>query len=160
LAFLGLAIHGSHLRSSDNQFAGNAESTLQGLVIAVSHQAAAMRGKIEASALAMVHHDRNIAGHLSASAQTISSAVKRVQPHAHTEKHPPRAARPSRIDTASVPQPSAEARVPEAVPTFKSLLAPDSLAAGIIGLLLYMLFAVVLIRKRGGLRAFGDHQAI
>ena len=127
-----------------------------------------MRGKIEASALAMIHHDRNIAGHGSAtSARWIPADGRRklkaiADQQANTESgaSQPRAAPAFRIDTASVPQPSAEARVPEAVPTFKSLLAPDTLAAGIIGLLLYMLFAVVLIRKRGGLRAFGDHQAI
>jgi len=36
----------------------------------------------------------------------------------------------------------------------KNLVTPDSLAAGVVGLLFYSLFAVVLVRKKGGLRAF------
>ena len=64
------------------------------------------------------------------------------------------------LNTASLHQPIDTAEVSETAAPFKILLTPDSMAAGIMGLLLYVLFAVVLIRKRGGLHAFGDRKVI
>jgi hypothetical protein len=43
---------------------------------------------------------------------------------------------------------------------FKSLVTPDSLVAGIAALLLYLIFVVVLVRIKGGLRAAGGSHAV
>ncbi len=169
LAFLGLAIHGSHLASSDNQFAANAAFTIETLATNVSRATVSVRGKSEALASAMVDKIRSLAGHASpaTSMRWAPPTITKSKPTA--DKHPgrvmsshrqPRAASATHLNTASLHQALATTEAPETAAPFKILLTPDSMAAGIMGLLLYVLFAVVLIRKRGGLRAFGDRPAI
>ncbi|HVN28909.1 MAG TPA: hypothetical protein VMT64_10510 [Candidatus Binataceae bacterium] len=42
---------------------------------------------------------------------------------------------------------------------FQGLIAPDSLLAAMAALVLYLIFVVILVQIRGGLRAFADNQA-
>jgi hypothetical protein len=169
LAFLGLAIHGSHLANVDNQFAANAESTLEPLANGLFSQAAALRSKTEALAAASLHDLRNFAAHASASNAEnglSSTIIKSKTPPDQQIKRAPliphltRVAPAARTGGALSQRHLENAEAPETPATLKSLFTPDRMAAGIMGLVFYVLFAVVLIRKRGGLRAFADRQAI
>jgi hypothetical protein len=42
---------------------------------------------------------------------------------------------------------------------FDGLLAPDSMIAAMAALLLYLIFLVILVQMKGGLRALSDSQA-
>ena len=42
---------------------------------------------------------------------------------------------------------------------FAGMISPDSMVAAMAALLLYLIFVVVLVQMKGGLRAFGDGQA-
>jgi hypothetical protein len=42
---------------------------------------------------------------------------------------------------------------------FEGMISPDSMIAAMAALLLYLIFVVVLVQIKGGLRAFGDSQA-
>jgi hypothetical protein len=63
MAFVGVAIHGSHLTSPDNQFAANTGAAAKGLAKVVYDHAAAWRGKTEALALGAAHEASTAAGH-------------------------------------------------------------------------------------------------
>ncbi len=169
LAFLGLAIHGSQLANTDNQFAANAESALDPLANGLFSQAAALRSKTEVLAAAGLRDLRNFAAPASASnaksglfstiIKSKTTANKQSKP-APLIQHQTRVAPATRTVAASLQQRLENAEAPETPATLKSLLTPDRMAAGIMGLVFYVLFAVVVIRKRGGLRAFSHRQAI
>jgi hypothetical protein len=170
LGLLALAIDGAHLATLDNQFTANAESSFKGLARNISLQTGAIRARLRASAPAIVHKTRNIAGHGSAvtSVRWIPATVAKLKaiadqqakPFERFQHHQPRVAPAFRTNAASLQKRLDKTEVAEFPPKFKSFLAPDNIAAGITGLVLYVLFAYVLIRKRGGLRAFGDRPAL
>ena len=249
LAFVGVAIHGSHLANPDNQFAANAGSAIEGLLKAVSNQTASLCGKTEAVALAAAHKPQAVVGHARATTSTPSSLVMIAQAdvpavtqatHMARVHHKAHAVKPAQFDTVSLPSrhghrgrhqhapvvvaaAEAPARAPDPewsgnlpdLPNFvtaesskaghrildalsglphlrskgasvmdslgshfdvtnpdsvavrdhpssifENLFTPDSLVAGIAALLLYMIFVVVLVRIKGGLRAIGGSHAV
>src|SRR5271166_2318060 len=55
LAFVGVAVHGSHLNNPDNPFVANTNAAFKGLAATVSSQAISIRGKTATLALAATH---------------------------------------------------------------------------------------------------------
>jgi hypothetical protein len=159
LALVGIAIHESRLATSENQYGANAGAVIKGLAATISHQTASMRGRTEAFALAAIRDFHAVVK--QAPTPSSADAVRPVAPsvvkhtthvaRVHEKAH---AAQSVRIDTATPRSHPASAARRDIPSMLKNLVTPDSLAAGVVGLLLYILFAVVLVRKKGGLRAF------
>jgi hypothetical protein len=257
LAFVGVAIHGSHLANPDNQFAANTGAAIQGLAKALSNQTASLRGDTEALALAAAQKAQATIGHATgtprtatpSSPATIAQADLPAVVHTghaaqvvHRKAH---AAPPALVQTSSLephhsqrerhrhaPVVMAAAKMPVEVPDpqwsgnlldlpdfvlaegsragyrildamqgglelcglprlrskgegamnslgnhfdvtnpdgvalhdpssmFEGLVSPDSLVAAITALFLYMIFVVVLVHIKGGLRASGGSHAV
>ena len=75
LAFVGVAIHGSHLANPDNQFAANTGAAIKGMAKAVSNRTASLRGKTEALALAAAQKAQAAVDHATGTAMTASALV-------------------------------------------------------------------------------------
>jgi hypothetical protein len=169
LVSVGVAIHGSHLANSNNQFAANADVAMRSLAEAVSRQAASVRGKIEALAPGTMRNATSAVGShavrisdQTTSATTIASVgapvVKRPR-HLSPIIKKERGANPVRIDSP-LPERVERGELRNTSSMFRSFVSPDRLAAGILALLFYILFVCVLLRKKGGLRAFSGSHAV
>ena len=170
LASVGVAVHGSHLANSNNQFAASADVAMRSLADAVSRRTASNRGKLEALAPATMHNTRRIDGvhqlrrsDQTTSATTIASiaapVVERLR-HLSQNYEKERAANPVRIDSAPLQERIDRGRLHQTYSILRGYVSPDRLAAGILGLFFYMLFVCVLLRKKGGLRAFSRGHAV
>ena len=166
LAVVGIAIHGSHLGNLDNQFAANAASAIKAMTTAVSSRSAALHAGTEALTLAAVHNARALLGRATVTPsspatipKTDVAAVRHVA-HVVPVIHGVRSVHPGRVDLVSREPHSEGVAIRNNSSIFKDLLAPDSLVAGITALFLYIVFVVVLVRKKGGLRAFSRSHAV
>jgi hypothetical protein len=167
VAIVALAIHGSHIVSSENQFGANAEVAFQTLATTASTRTASVRGQTEAFALAIVHGTKPVQRPVTAGIAPAQSrlthpkadtrAAQRIAQHVRIS--PELGSKPiARGTTSPVAQPPTS-RLHDAASMLKSFLTPDAITAAIVSLLLYILFVVILIRRNGGLRAFSRRQA-
>jgi hypothetical protein len=170
LVSVGVAIHGSHLANSNNQFTADADVAIRSLADVVSRQIASIRGKIEALTPATMNNARSIVGNhdvrmpdqttsTTTVARVAAPTVKRLRHLSQTIKEE-RPANPVWIDTAAVQERIDSGRLRNTSSMFRSYVSPDRLAAGILGLLFYILFVCLLLRKKGGLRAFSRGHAV
>jgi len=250
LAFVGVAIHGSHLANPDNQFAANSAAAIKALAGSVSNQSTSLFGETEALALGatqkawgFVDYDAETLGTAPASSRQTTAAADAAATRVARVHH--KAMKPVEFETASlrlhpglggrhrhspvavtgvkmhvvagdrqrsgnplevlefvaaegwnagyrflnlmqsgiglsglshlpskgkgamnslrnrfdVTNPDSAALLnPSSM--FESLVSADNLAAGIAALLFYMIFVVVLVRAKGGLRAFAMSHAV
>jgi len=241
LGFVGVAIHGSHIASPDDQFAANTGAAFSGLAKAVSVHTASLRGEAEAIALAATQKVRAVVQHATGTSAPVMMAKADLHAKHSLAHHKTDATASAPIQTASLeshhsrhghhhhepvvmaaaemqadPQWSgnlldlpdfvtAESSVaghkilnvmqggieasgtslrnqgqnaahsigshfdvtnPDALafhsPTsiLEDLISPDSLMAGMAALLLYMIFVVVLVQIKGGIRSLGGSHAV
>jgi hypothetical protein len=163
LAFVGIAIHQSRLATADNQYGANAGAAIKDLAMTISRQTVSMRARTETFAVAakrrihaMVERAPSLPSLPSSRAAVRPAAAPAVKQAAQVVRIPPQVhfAQSVHLDTAKPQSHLTRAALRDVPLMLKNLVTPDSLAAGVVGLLFYSLFAVVLVRKKGGLRAF------
>jgi hypothetical protein len=213
LVSVGIAIHGSQLKSSHNQLAANAGAAFKGLLGTASNRAAALRNQAQELASRLTSH-RTATHAISKSPAAIAQATMPPPTRSHRVRgQHPAAVASSKRTSLEAPAPRWNGKLPD-LPDFAltegnlagrkilrmlngspqrrgktetvmdqvrdrfdaqnpagaasrnpssmlgSLIAPGSMIAAIVALVLYIIFVIVLVRVKGGLRAVGGTHAL
>lgn len=164
IALIGMTIQRSHLASSTNLASGG-EVVSTAVAKALTARTDSLRMSAEALLISTEKHFRAGLGIATPPPDalrhtpTVNAESHRVHRTVNSARGHKKLASADVLSSAmQTPRSVGASSFRGAMATLRSFITADSIAAGIIGLLLYVLFATLLIRKKGGLRAFARSQ--